>query len=204
MSLFDPHNIYIEKIRTHPKANQSLEKVWTSFANQYSVVDLGCGNGHFIEEYLKQNPNYKILGIEKRFKRVFKTAQKIDSVGSESSLVLHKDLNEFLDETPADFWQEIWFQFPDPWPKARHEKNRNINASSFERIYKALRRGGRLCFRSDCRTYWEYLQMLNIRYEYFPIIKSQKGDLFTDHPPTLFQQKFMKLGVPIYSLEFRK
>jgi tRNA (guanine-N7-)-methyltransferase len=197
-------NPYVEKVKDHPRILGSLEGVFDSFRGQRAIVDLGCGNGHFLEAYLRDHPELIGVGVERRFKRVFKTAQKIGRVDTPHSRVLQVDVGEFLEQSPKAFWDEVWMQFPDPWPKLRHEKHRMVNFRNFHLIYDLLKPAGRFCFRSDCRAYWEFLQMANIRAEFFPIVRAQKGDLFSDSPQTLFQQKFVQISRPIYSLEFRK
>jgi tRNA (guanine-N7-)-methyltransferase len=204
MSFFEALNPYIEKIKDHPKIEGDLASTLTSFSGRRCLVDLGCGNGHFLQEYLDQNSDFCGLGIERRYKRVFKTAEKITRIEAPLSRVIQMDVIEFLEKSPPSFWDEVWLQFPDPWPKLRHEKHRMVTFSTFRLIYRALKHSGRFCFRSDARAYWELLQMFNIRSELFPIEKSQMGDLFYDAPTTLYQRKFLKISTPIYSLEFRK
>ena len=197
-------NPYVERIKEHPRVEEGLQSTLSSFSGKRCLVDLGCGNGHFLEEYLKLHPDFLGLGIERRYKRVFLTAKKIERVETPLSRVIQFDIGEFLEKSPPNFWDEIWLQFPDPWPKTRHEKHRMVNYSTFQGIYSALKPRGRFCFRSDSRAYWELLQMANIRSELYPIVKSQVGDLFHDSPQTLYQRKFLKILTPIYSLEFRK
>ena len=196
-------NPYIQKM-DHPRIESDLQRLLDQMHGKYTVVDLGCGNGHFLQEYLLQHPDAVGLGVERRYKRAYLSAQKMETAGVSTSRIAQMEIQEFFDHSPKGFWDEVWFQFPDPWPKARHEKNRMVNAEVFRQIYESLKPGGRFCFRSDCRSYWELLQAANIQFSLFPILRSQKGDLFFDAPTTLFQRKFMSLSTPIYSLEFRK
>jgi tRNA (guanine-N7-)-methyltransferase len=204
MLFVEARNHYVEKVRSHSFVGQELESLWSSFENQESLVDLGCGNGHFLSEYLEKHPEMMGLGVDRRFKRIFKTAEKLQRTNENGSRVIFSDVPSFLRECPDNFWNEVWLQFPDPWPKLRHEKHRMVSLEFFHNIYRVLKPGGRFCFRSDCRAYWEFFQLENSRAELFPIELSQKGDLFMEEPKTLFQMKFLRLGVPIYSLQLRK
>ncbi len=194
-------NPYVERIREHSHVLESLTNIWISFRGKTCLVDLGCGNGHFLENYLKGNPDFLGLGVERRYKRTFKTAEKLKDTPSK---VIQLTVEEFLQESPKNFWDEVWMQFPDPWPKPRHEKNRMVTSKLFFGIHRILKMGGRFCFRSDHREYWEFLQMMNSRSKLFPIEKSFCGNLFNDYPETLYQLKFLKRHIPIYSLEFKK
>lgn len=197
---FNPElNPYIKRMEQTSNVLSLPEEVWTKFEDpkKYRLVDLGCGNGHFLQGRLATDPSMIALGIERRFKRVYKTAQKISSY---QGFVLRWDIHEFLRSTPPDYWNEIWIQFPDPWPKDKHWKNRMITTELFYEIRRSLKVGGSFCFRSDCRRYFENLQWMNSRMKLFEIVKSRHGELF-DAPQTLFQQKLS--SVPLYSLEFR-
>lgn len=193
-------NPYVERVRAHPLISNAFTGVIEHFQGKRTIVDLGCGNGHFLQEYLLKNPETVGLGIERRFKRSFKTAEKLQNLRAR---VVQMDVREFLESSPDHFWDEIWMQFPDPWPKSRHEKNRMITSSFVARLKQLLKPGGRFCFRSDCRTYWEFLQLENIRHSHFAVERSMKGNLFASDPSTLYQRKFETRGIEIYSLEWR-
>lgn len=196
-----PHNPYVSKVREHSKITTALDSIWESYRNTPNIVDLGCGNGHFLKDYLELHPKMKGLGVEKKFKRLFKTAEKLADT---QSTVIPYDVHAFLSESPSDFWSEVWVQFPDPWPKLRHEKHRMCTPLLFHEIHRILKDGGRFCFRSDHAPFWQFFQDENQRRKLFPLSRASHGDLFDDAPPSLFQRTFQSKGIPIYSLEFLK
>jgi tRNA G46 methylase TrmB len=199
---FQPElNPYIEKIQGHPQIPTELDSVWEEYKNEESVLDIGCGNGHFLRDYLIKYPQKKGLGIERRFKRTFKTAQKLRDTGSK---VVHLTVEEFFTQAPGNFWDEVWLQFPDPWPKSRHEKNRPVNAKLFTEVHRILKPGGFFRFRSDCIGYWHLLQRAHAIHRLFPRSTAYHGDLFADEPRTLFLEKFLQDGRGFYSIEFQK
>lgn len=194
-------NPYVAKVREHPLISKEAVSIFDLFKEKKSIVDLGCGNGHFLQERLLRELDLWGLGVERRFKRSFKTAEKLEKTRAR---VAQMDVLQFLQSSPDSYWDEVWLQFPDPWPKLRHEKNRMVSQTFIAEIHRIVKPGGRFCFRSDCRAYWEFLQMENIRTNRFPVEKSQKGNLFEDMPKTLYQKKFERLGIGIYSLEWRR
>lgn len=194
-------NPYVDKVRTHEQI-VGPKTIFEVPHDQYRrVLDLGCGNGHFLQDYTKLDSSVWAVGVEKRFKRAFKTAEKLNQ---SQAKVLQMDLFEFFDQCPSAFWDEVWFQFPDPWPKLKHEKNRPVNKSSFEQIYRILRPGSSFYFRSDCLNYAELLQDLNRRSKLFSSMTFMHGDLFTSHPKTLFQRKFELKRIPLFSVKLTK
>lgn len=200
MAFDESLNPYIARIRNHPGVKTELDDVFDSLRGHSCLVDLGCGNGHFLQSYLQMNPQMRGVGVEKRFKRTFKTASKVVDLPAS---VLNLDVFEFLSASPSNFFDEVWLQFPDPWPKARHEKNRMVRPLLVQEVHRVLKPQGRFCFRSDHRAYWEFLQIENQRAHLFPIMSARQGDLFETLPTTLFQRKFSSRGVPIYSCEMR-
>ena len=200
---FEPSelNPYIIKVQSHSQVLKDLGELWPRFQTGKSIVDLGCGNGHFLQDYLKQHSEMKGIGVERRYKRIFKTAEKL--LGSES-FVIRWDIPDFVDQSPRQLWDEVWLQFPDPWPKDRHAKHRMVSIKLFYGIYRMLKPGGRFCFRSDCLRYWEFLQTANKRAGLFPIVRSLQADLFDEKPLSLYKKKFQENSIPLYSLELRK
>lgn len=202
VNLKDPEkNQYVDLLYSHPLLLKTEEEVWTHYRDRKSIVDLGCGNGHFLEAYLNQHPEFTGLGIDRRFKRLFKTAEKLRNT---ESRVFYGDVPQFVKQSPAFFWDEVWMMFPDPWPKKRHAKHRMIDFRFFFHIFRMLKEGGRFCFISDYAPYWEFFINSNSRSRLFSVSRTLEGDLFQDLPGSLFKTRFQNLERPIYSLEFRK
>ncbi len=201
MAFNEALNPYVQKVKNHGHIVTHADIFDEAPLHSLKVLDLGCGNGHFLQERLRSDATIWGIGVEQRFKRAFKTAEKIEST---TSKVIQMDLVEFLQSSPPNFWDEIWLQFPDPWPKARHEKNRSVNAGNLLLIFQALKPGGYFRFRSDCKNYFDVLLDLHGSLKLFPVCLAQQGDIFQDYPKTLFQRKFLSQGIPIYSVEMRK
>lgn len=203
LQLKDPEkNHYIEKLQRHTGLLSTKLEVWKHFKDKDAIVDFGCGNGHFLESYLQLHPSFSGLGVDRRFKRLFKTASKIQKFND--SKVFFGDVIEFVESSPSDFWQEVWMMFPDPWPKKKHLKNRMIHSKLFYQIHRILKSGGRFCFVSDHFPYWDFFIMTNYKIRLFPVSRAVEGDLFKGQHTSLFQRKFESQGLPIYSLEMRK
>lgn len=203
MSLLDPASLnpYIPKVKENPDIFTSLDDLFDFYRGHECIVELGCGNGHFLSEYLKLKRSYRGLGVDRRYKRIFKTQKKLEAVGAKT---LRFDVNEFLSASPSNFWNEVWMQFPDPWPKKRHAKHRMVHEVFLHSVERVLKSSGRFCFVSDCKEYFVELQNLNQRFRLFPVSIALQGDLYQNLPSSIFKQIFMRNAEPIYSLELRK
>lgn len=196
-------NPYLDIFDQHPKNWGEPQQLFEALERHpQRILDLGCGNGHFLENYLMSRDHWVAAGVDLRNKRLFKTAQKLRPFPNAAALKF--DVRELMRLSPEKSWTEIWLQFPDPWPKDRHSKHRMVNEDLFRNIHRSLQEGGRFCFRSDCQRYWEELQAMNTRLQLFPVSRTAEEDLFQNEAPnTLFRNTFTRKGIRIYSVEFR-
>lgn len=170
-------------------------------------VDLGCGEGSFLCELARLNPERNFLGIERLVRRVAKACRKTSALENvrvlnvESSYAVRYLLPESSVET-------FYLLFPDPWPKRRHHRRRIVQKDFLDSIHRALQSGGVLHAATDQLDYFTQMQHL--------ISSSSKLDGFKqlnfeevvqDHvvlPITKFERRFREQGAPIYRLALRK
>ena len=198
---FENLNPYVQRVREHPLMSVEASGVFEHYKNKKCVVDLGCGNGHFLSQYLEKYPDFVGLGVERRYKRIFKTQKKLEALGARG---LRSEIEDFVAMSPENFWDEVWIQFPDPWPKKRHECHRMIRLSLYFHLNRILKPGGRFCFLSDHADYWNHLMEVQTSKGLFPMMQSLQGDLFHSEPPSLFKKLFLQKELPLYSLIFKK
>ena len=114
------------------------------------TLELGCGHGHFLDDYAKAHPEEFCIGIDLRSRRVDKSNRKRDRGGHDNLAFMKAEASEFLDALPDDArLAKIFFLFPDPWPKKRHFRYRMIRPDMLDRLAKRAPEGARLHFRSD-------------------------------------------------------
>jgi len=195
-------NPYIEKLGSLSQLLTTQTQVWDYFRNRRALLEIGCGHGHFLANYLLKRPELTGLGVDRRFKRLFKTGQKL-GVDSQSK-VFFGDAPQLLKDSPDNFWEEIWMQFPDPWPKDRHSKNRMLNEEFILNVLRTLKPGGQFCFISDHKDYWEELQTWQNQQKQFATQEFLAGDLFAELPTSLFKLSMIRHHVPIYSARLHK
>lgn len=123
------------------------------------VWEVGCGHGHFLVRYAEENPTKFCVGIDIILDRLLRSGKKRDRAGLGNCHFLRAEAREFFNALPVNVMlDEIWVLFPDPWPKARHNKNRLLKADFFNAIASRAREGARFYFRSDHADYFSEVE----------------------------------------------
>ncbi len=120
------------------------------------VLEIGCGNGHFLTAYAGAHPDAWCIGIDLKLDRIGKALRKRDRATLANLHFLRCTADDFLAELPAAIrLRDIYVLFPDPWPKKRHHKNRLINPGFLDTLADRAGQGCRLFFRTDYRPYFD-------------------------------------------------
>lgn len=121
------------------------------------TLEVGCGHGHFLDDYARAHPEEFCIGIDLRTKRIDKGNRKLERGGHGNLAFMKAEFTEFLDALPEDVvLGKIFFLFPDPWPKARHFRYRMIQDATLDALAAKSAADGRLHFRSDHTDYFDW------------------------------------------------
>jgi len=177
-------------------------------------VEIGPGNGFFLVELARRNPSWSVLGIELRYKRTVLCARKILAAGLDNAFIARYHA-AYLDDlfSPGEL-SGLYVNHPDPWPKARHEKNRLVSRWFLEDAARLLVPGGWLRLKSDFRPNVERVGRLLDRgpggepLRRLPLVVTGTSEDVTTGPApwpddieTNYQSKFRKRGLPVYAIE---
>ena len=180
-------------------------------------VEIGSGNGFFLAELARRNPDWNVLGIEIRYKRTVLCAKKIEAAGVSNALITRYDA-WYLDDLFEDgSLAGLYVNHPDPWPKVRHEKNRLLSRWFLEESCRLLADGAWLRVKSDFEDNVARIpRLLDADGECAPLprlplqITGRSDDVITGPAPwpddieTNYQSKFRKKGEPVYAIELRR
>ena len=137
-----------------PNSSESSEK--------QTILEIGFGNGEHVRDLANNNPDSIIIGAEPFANGVAAllsamTNESDNTVFSEyKNIRIHPDDVRLLLNSPDFqnvFFSQIWVLHPDPWPKARHEKRRLLNADFLKLLSKHLTKTGQIIIGTD---HWEY------------------------------------------------
>jgi tRNA (guanine-N7-)-methyltransferase len=157
-------------------------------------VELGSGDGSFIVQWARLNPNRNFLAVERLLGRL----RKIERKGQRNALTNLRLLRmeawyvlEYL--LPPASVSAVHIYFPDPWPKRKHRKNRLINEAFTETAARALAPQGVVYLRTDDADYFQQITAVFNGNPRFQSVETPKelSEVVTD-----FEREFHKRGVP--------
>jgi len=164
-------------------------------------LELGSGDGSFIVQWARLNPNRNFLAVERLLGRL----RKIDRKGQRNGLTNLRLLRmeawyvlEYL--LPPARVSAVHIYFPDPWPKRKHWRHRLINERFPQIARQALSPGGVVYLRTDDRNYFEQMRDVFAASAAFQAVETpaELSSVRTD-----FETDFHKRGVPTLYAAYR-
>ncbi len=178
------------------------------FGNSYPLsVEIGMGKGKFITSLAKQHLERNYIGIEKFSSALIYGLRKQEELALLNLFFLREDaenLTEFFAEGEVE---QIYLNFSDPWPKERHAKRRLTSKKYFERYAQVLAPNGRLDFKTDNRSLFEFSlkeaelagwDVVNYTFDLHHS-KMAEGNIMTE-----YEEKFSAEGNPICKMVARQ
>ncbi len=191
-------------------AENNVGKWKEMFANDKPVeVEIGTGYGEFMMEYCQKNPDINFIGLDHRFKRSYSVAQKLNKLEHKNFRYLRargERLGFMFEESEV---QSVFYFFPDPWPKNRHNKKRLFQKPFLDDCHKVLKNGGTLFIKTDHDGYFDWM-LEHLKDEKRFEILLQSRDLRSEFPEhflsqftTKFEKIFLGQGTLIKSVVLR-
>lgn len=122
-------------------------------------IEVGSGKGTFLLAEATAHPEINYLGIEWANKFYKYAVDRIGRWELKNVRIIRTDAAVFIAENVPDESVE-WFDlyFPDPWPKARHNKRRFFNDTNIIEILRILKNGGIINIATDHADYFDQIQ----------------------------------------------
>ena len=122
----------------------------------YSVIDtdivcleLCSGNGHWLIEKALKYPNIHWIAVEKKWSCVKKILSKMHNHNVTNITIFCTDAQLIYESIPKAYIHDVFINFPDPWPKAKHAKHRIVGDALLQHLPTFLKDHGRLVFATD-------------------------------------------------------
>ena len=115
--------------------------------------EVGFGHGEFIFSMAEKDTEKLFVGIERYGEGLRKILRAIRRSSAPNIMPLCGDGYVILQVAFADeSLESVFVNFPDPWPKKRHEERRLFTREFFSLCARKLKRGGRVNFATDDRA----------------------------------------------------
>ena len=170
------------------------------------VVEIGFGNGIYISNLAKLNPNKNFLGIEISGESVKKLSKIIKKEHLENVYIIKMDaywvFYFFLKDNEVI---EIYMNFPDPWPKKKHAHKRLTTIENLYIFTRKLKEGGFIQIKTDDLKFYNFTlenaKMLNCfeihTYENFrDIVETKYERKWIEQNKTIWTIKLIKISEP--------
>jgi len=140
-------------------SHYDLHHEWTDEEGLFSgdrplFLEYCSGNGDWIIQKAIDHPEITWIAVEKQFERVRKIWSKRENNQVKNLLIVSGKAEEFTRYyLPSESIQEVFVNFPDPWPKERHAKHRLIQAPFVDQMARVVRPTGKATFATDDPPY---------------------------------------------------
>lgn len=100
----------------------------------YRALEIGFGNGEFLEHLASTFSRGVIFGIEVSLQCTSRAVKRIQRSGLENTRIIMGDARFILGKCfPPEWLHAVYMNFPCPWPKNRHAKRR-VTYSGFSDV----------------------------------------------------------------------
>ena len=169
------------------------------------IFEIGFGMGETSATIAAAHPENDYIGVEVHTPGVGSLCKLIAETGLTNQRIIQHDAVEVLrDMIAPDALDGAHIYFPDPWPKARQQKRRLIQAPLVALLTSRLKPGGYIHCATDWGNYAE--QMLEVL-SGEPLLENTVVDYAPrpDYRPlTKFEQRGLRLGHGVWDLVFRR
>ena len=163
-------------------------------------IELGSGDGSFLVEWARRNPERNYLGVERLAGRMRKLDRKGRRAGLGNLVGLRIEAGYFTEYlVPPASVAAFHVYFPDPWPKARHAANRLIQPRFVGVLRQSLVIGGAVYLRTDHADYFAQMRACFGTDQHFAEVETPAALVAV---PTDFEREFSARGLPTHRAAF--
>ena len=169
-------------------------------------LEIGFGDGRYTVRRAQDAPEERFVGLEISSASLQRGLNNVRKQGLHNVKLLKVGAGFAVQHLFAPHTlASITVNFPDPWPKERHEKNRLLQADFFKLAASRLLPGGAVLLATD---HPEYLAFARAEAERTELFSLETTGLETAGPPaavfeTKYALKWKTLGKPLFYQVFR-
>lgn len=161
-------------------------------AYKHVVLEIGFGGGEHLLAQAAHHPDTLFIGCEPFINGVAKCLAGIEAQKLNNIRLFTDDARKLVEALPDACLDAVFILFPDPWPKARHNKRRLVNPQTLSMIARAHKKGGRLLLATDHVDYSVWMLEVLLNHPDFAWTAQSQADWKTppaDWTETKYQRK---------------
>lgn len=164
-------------------------------------LEIGTGNGFHFAHLACKNKDRALIGIEIKYKPLIQSIRRALRGGAQNARIVRYDASVLEHLFAEGELNNVYIHHPDPWPKKRHWKHRLIQDEFLLTLWRLMRPGGFVDFKTDSRDYFEWsiekfkASPFKVTRETWDLHNSDwSGENFVTH----FERIFISQGLPIH------
>jgi tRNA (guanine-N7-)-methyltransferase len=181
---------------------------WATYFEQDGplAVEIGFGNGQYLLELSQARPKSNIVGLELSLPSIRRAEIKLQRYQVRNVRLIHAEAKValwLLCERGAI--EEVVINYPDPWPKAAHQKRRVIQPDFLNLLATRMMMDGRLRIVTDHADYAAWIEQCLAESDYFESSHpTGYQETFNRTPGTKYAKKARTAGQHSYTFEWKR
>lgn len=169
------------------------------FPGKRLCLEIGCGKGRFTIGMAELNTDKAFIGVETQHDIAYYPAKAAKDKQLNNVKIICANAENLTDWFEPGEIKELYLNFSDPWPKARHTKRRLTHHNFLEKYKQLLGKGGHLRFKTDNRGLFDFSveEFKEFGLEIIALSYDLHNSEYDNPVQTEYEQKFSALGTPI-------
>lgn len=166
------------------------------------VLEIGFGNGDFLCGLASSEPDRNLLGVDTSPSSVVRAYRRI-ARRKLANVKVFAGTGEFIvrNVIPDGFLERVYVNFPDPWPRRRHQDRRLLSRSFFDLLAHRLSEAGSLLLTTDHEDYMRFACEQAKRTGCYLMVEDAAP---MEILGTRWAQRWLEEGRPIYHARFER
>ncbi len=166
------------------------------------VLEIGFGNGQFLQELSVLHPEWNLLGVEMAPASVTRGYARARRAGPRSLQGLSRAGKFAVRELcPPRSLHRVFVNFPDPWPREKHQDRRLMQQPFLRLLSTRLQDDGALLFTTDHEEYFHFALQEGQATGLYSI---REGAPSPEMLRTKYAQRWLGMRKPIFHAVFAK
>jgi len=169
-------------------------------------LEIGFGGGEHLVHQAVTYPDVAFIGCEPFVNGVAKLMTKIRKAGVTNIRIYPSDVRDLFEVLPDASIDKCFLLYPDPWPKARHNRRRAVNPEYLEPIARVVKSGSEFRVATDIPDYVRQTleEVPKVGFEWQADCAADWRNPWGDWISTRYEQKAFREGRVPHYLTFRR